>query len=62
MRKVSEYEQHADEWRKMAVKASDPVHKEQLASMADTWTMLAEERRKQLAKRPNSLLHDQVSE
>lgn len=58
MRKVSEYEDHADECRRMAVRASDPVHKQQLTAMADAWAMLAEERRKQLAKRHNSLLEE----
>lgn len=50
MRKVSEYEQHADECRKMAAKMKDPTHKRQLEEMADAWTMLARERRKQLQK------------
>ena len=58
MRKVSEYEDHADECRRMAVRASDPVHKQQLTAMAAAWAMLAEERRKQLAKRQNSLLEE----
>ena len=62
VRKVSEYEQHADECRRMAVKASDPVHKEQLTSMADAWAMLAEERRKQLTKRQNGLLEGGLPE
>jgi hypothetical protein len=56
VRKVSEYEDHADECRKMAVKASDPIHKQQLTAMAHAWAMLAGERRKQLAKRQNGLL------
>jgi hypothetical protein len=55
MRKVSEYEQHATECRQMAVKMSNPVHKEQLEEMAKAWSMLADERRKQLVKRGNGL-------
>jgi len=50
MRKVSEYEQHATECRQMATKMKDPIHKRQLEDMAQTWAMLADERRKQLAK------------
>ena len=53
MRKVAEYEAHAAECRKLAVKMSDPVHKKQLEEMAEAWAMLAAERRKQLLKRAN---------
>jgi hypothetical protein len=62
MRKVSEYERHAAECRRMALKATDPVHKEQLTSMADAWKMLADERRKQLARRQTGLLEDEPAE
>ncbi len=48
MRKVSEYEAHAQECRQLAVKTQDQVHKKQLEEMAETWTMLAREREKQL--------------
>ena len=34
----------------MALRVMDEVHKKQLEDMAETWTMLARERRKQLAK------------
>ncbi len=50
MRKVSEYEQHAAECLRMAAKAVNPTHKQQLEQMADTWGMLARERAKQLRK------------
>jgi hypothetical protein len=50
MRKVSEYEEHAADCRAMAKRANDPVQKKQLEEMADTWAMLANERRKQLIK------------
>lgn len=50
MRKVSEYEQHARECRDMARIMKDPHHKQQLQDMAAAWDMLAEERRRQLAR------------
>lgn len=54
MRKVSEYEQHADECRAMAVKTRNPVHRKQLEDMANTWAMLARERRRQVLKQADS--------
>jgi hypothetical protein len=53
MRKLSEYENHVAECRQMAAKTRDPVHKKQLEQMADTWAMLADERRKHLLKQAN---------
>ena len=53
MRKLSEYENHVVECRQMAAKTRDPVHKKQLEQMADTWAMLADERRKHLLKQAN---------
>jgi hypothetical protein len=50
MRKVSEYEQHAAECRKMAAQLKDPNQKKQLEDMATAWEMLAEARRRQLLK------------
>lgn len=50
MRKVSEYEKHAAECLKMASQTKDPVHKQQLQEMAETWTMLANTRKEQLHK------------
>jgi hypothetical protein len=50
MRKVSEYEQHANECREMARKMRNQHHKKQLEDMAQAWEMLARERAKQLAK------------
>ena len=50
MRKVSEYEAHALECRKMAAKTRDQVHKQQLEEMAEAWAILAREREKQLRK------------
>lgn len=54
MRKLSEYQQHAQECRDMAASMKDLAHKKQLQDMAATWEMLATERRKQLAKQANS--------
>jgi hypothetical protein len=51
MQKVSEYEQHAAECRHMARRMQDANQKMQLEDMANTWDMLARERRHQLMKR-----------
>jgi hypothetical protein len=48
MKKVSEYEAHAAECRKMASQISNPEHRKQLIEMAETWDMLAAARAKQL--------------
>jgi hypothetical protein len=50
LRKVSEYEQHAEECRKMASRMKDPVHRKQVEDMAQAWAMLARERERQLLK------------
>jgi hypothetical protein len=50
MRKVAEYLTHAKECQQMAAKMRDPRQKQQLIEMANAWEMLAEERRRQLAK------------
>jgi hypothetical protein len=50
MRKVSEYEAHADECRRMAAQMSNPEHKTRLIQMAETWEMLAKARAKQLSR------------
>jgi hypothetical protein len=46
VRKVSDYEKHADECRAMARKTLNPLHKQQLEEMADVWALLASARRK----------------
>ena len=51
MRKVAEYEQHAKECRQMASNMRDPMHKRQLEEIAEAWTMLAKERKRQIEKR-----------
>ena len=48
MKKISEYEAHAEECRKMAGQMKNPAHKKQLIEMAEAWEMLAEARAKQL--------------
>lgn len=48
MRKVSDYQQHADECRAMARKTLNAVQRRQLEEMAEAWAMLADVRRKQL--------------
>ena len=48
MRKISEYEAHAAECRKMAAQMKDPEQKKQLEEMADAWDMMAGVRKKQL--------------
>jgi hypothetical protein len=50
MRKVSEYEEHAAECRKLAAQIKDPKHKAQLEEMASAWDMMARVRRDQLAR------------
>jgi hypothetical protein len=44
MRKLSEYQQHAKECRRMAAQTKNSTHKRQLEEMAQTWEMLARER------------------
>jgi hypothetical protein len=50
VRKVSEYEQNAEECRKMASKMTDPIHKKQVEAMAEAWATLARERAKRIAR------------
>lgn len=54
MKKVSEYEAHAAECRKMASQMSNPEHRKQLIEMAETWDMLAQARAKQLKRKQNN--------
>lgn len=56
MRKVSEYQQHADECLRMAARMQDPTHKRQLEEMAEAWSMLARERQKQLQRHAKAAL------
>ncbi len=65
MRKVSEYETHAAECRKMAAQMKDPEQKAQLEEMAKTWDMMAGVRKKQLrmkhGKKPGEAASDDAS-
>jgi hypothetical protein len=54
MRKVSEYEEHAIECRRMARKVQDANHKDQLEDMAKAWETLADKRRRQLLRHQES--------
>ncbi len=51
MRKASEYHLHADECRGLASRATNPDHKNMLASMADTWETLAHQREALVARK-----------
>jgi hypothetical protein len=48
MKKISEYEAHAEECRTMAGQMKNPAHKQQLIDMAEAWEMLAKTRARQL--------------
>ena len=50
MRRISEYQEHADQCRLLAKTALAPDHKVMLENMAKTWESLAEERKKRLEK------------
>jgi hypothetical protein len=50
MRKVSEYQEHAEECRKMARQTTNKQHKKQLEDMAQAWDMLVKGREKQVSK------------
>jgi hypothetical protein len=48
MRKISEYEQYAEECRQLARASTDPKYRATLEKMARAWEAVAEERRKRL--------------
>lgn len=48
MQKVSEYQAHADECRRLAMAATNPDHKKTLEGMAAAWDLLAKARTKHL--------------
>ena len=50
MRTIHEYLRHAEECDVLARKATSVEQREQIVKMAQTWRMLAEDRRKKLAK------------
>ena len=45
MKKASEYHLHADECRALASAISDPERKAMVATMAETWETLAQQRK-----------------
>jgi hypothetical protein len=49
-RKISEYQEHADQCRLLAKNAVTPEHAAMLENMAQTWEGLAKEREKILAR------------
>jgi hypothetical protein len=50
MRKISEYEQYAEECRQLARASTDPKYRATLEKMARAWEAVAEERRKRLTE------------
>jgi hypothetical protein len=50
MKQVQEYLRHAEECEAMARKATSAEQREMIAKMAETWRMLAEQRRAKLLK------------
>jgi hypothetical protein len=48
MRKISEYEQYAEDGRQLARASTDPNYRATLEKMARAWEAVAEERRKRL--------------
>jgi hypothetical protein len=53
MRTASEYQEHADECRKMAAGTRNSEHQKQLQDMAEAWEMLARARARQVEKDKN---------
>ena len=52
MKKVDEYQQHAQECRELAAKMDAPEVREQLLEMAKIWDNMAEERRSFVFEHP----------
>ena len=50
MQKISEYEAHATECRKLAAQMKHSEHRWQLEQIASAWDLMADARRKQLAR------------
>ena len=50
MRKIEDYIRHAQECRTLARTTAPSEHREQLLNMAQTWELLAQERRRELEK------------
>lgn len=53
MRTLQEYQRHAEECDALAKKALSPEHRDMISQMAETWRMLADQRRRKLSRRSN---------
>lgn len=53
MRTLQEYQRHAEECEALAKKALSPEQRDMIAQMAETWRMLADQRRRKLSRRAN---------
>jgi hypothetical protein len=62
MHKLAEYERHAFKCSEMAATAHDPEHRKQLQEIADAWTDLADDRRRQLARGRNGVAASSVEQ
>lgn len=51
MRTLQEYQRHAEECEALAKKALSPEQREAISQMANTWRMLADQRRSKLVRR-----------
>jgi hypothetical protein len=58
MKKASEYHLHADECRTLASAISDPERKAMVATMAETWETLAQQREAFLERKMRILALD----
>ena len=61
MKKASEYRRHAEECRTLARNAMSEQERNQLLTMAETWTKLAEERER-MAEGPSGTTGDERAE
>jgi hypothetical protein len=50
MKKVSEYQEHADECRRLAASTLNEEHRAALQSMAETWESLADDRAERILR------------
>ena len=51
MRTLQEYQRHAEECDELAKKALSPEQRDMISQMAETWRMLADQRRRKLSRR-----------
>jgi hypothetical protein len=62
MRKIDDYLKHAQECRTLARNMAPGEQRDQLLNMAETWELLAQERRRELEKRNAEGVTERVSE